>query len=349
MSMKFYTSKKFLPKLAGWIFSLSLFGRMLPLFCGDYTASFLEIGVGARALGMGGAFCSMANDGTSFYWNPAGLSFVRRPQLCGMYGPQFGSFRNPLGNFHFLGYTHPLPGNSVLAVNWIRLRVDDIPIFSELEGDLFWERLHDPLLRPSGEPEGYFNDTEDAFFFSFAKMNRWKLDLGWGYHDVRVEIPFGVNFKWIRQSLGDHEASGLGLDVGAMIRFHLDDFFETEKLGVLSWGINLQDVTGTRLSWTTKHQDVVPMNTKWGLSYLHPLPVKEGSLCLSFDKDSRWGGKKRWGLEFSGFRVLRLRSGLDDGNFTCGVGIRFWVIGVDYAFLSHELDSLHRISCSVSF
>ena len=90
---------------------------------GDYSAAFLEIGVGARALAMGGAFCSLANDGTAFYWNPAGLAFMRRPQISGMYGPQFGSLSNPLANFHYLGYTQPLPGGAVVSVNWMRLTV----------------------------------------------------------------------------------------------------------------------------------------------------------------------------------------------------------------------------------
>ncbi|MEN8194150.1 MAG: long chain fatty acid transport protein, partial [Bacteroidota bacterium] len=30
--------------------------------------------VGPKALGMGGAFVGLANDGTAIYWNPAGLA-----------------------------------------------------------------------------------------------------------------------------------------------------------------------------------------------------------------------------------------------------------------------------------
>jgi len=35
--------------------------------------SFLRLGPGARAMGMGGAFIALADDGTSVHWNPAGL------------------------------------------------------------------------------------------------------------------------------------------------------------------------------------------------------------------------------------------------------------------------------------
>jgi long-subunit fatty acid transport protein len=41
----------------------------------------LILGSGARALGMGGAFLARADDATAASWNPAGLSYLRRPEL----------------------------------------------------------------------------------------------------------------------------------------------------------------------------------------------------------------------------------------------------------------------------
>lgn len=41
------------------------------------------IGIGPRALGMGGAFVALVDDPTSVYWNPAGLAFVENPTLYG--------------------------------------------------------------------------------------------------------------------------------------------------------------------------------------------------------------------------------------------------------------------------
>ena len=50
--------------LAGWI--------TCPVFAGSgkYAASFLELGIGARALGMGSAHVALSSDATGFYWNP---------------------------------------------------------------------------------------------------------------------------------------------------------------------------------------------------------------------------------------------------------------------------------------
>jgi len=39
------------------------------------------LGSGARAMGMGGAFLARADDATAASWNPAGLSYLRRPEL----------------------------------------------------------------------------------------------------------------------------------------------------------------------------------------------------------------------------------------------------------------------------
>lgn len=46
----------------------------------DITNSF-SIGLGSRAIGMGGAFISIADDCTATFWNPAGLAQLIRPEL----------------------------------------------------------------------------------------------------------------------------------------------------------------------------------------------------------------------------------------------------------------------------
>ena len=42
---------------------------------------FLRMGVGARALGMGGAFTGIANDPSAAYWNPSGLGQIHNFQF----------------------------------------------------------------------------------------------------------------------------------------------------------------------------------------------------------------------------------------------------------------------------
>src|SRR5580765_3451315 len=49
------------------------------------AAVFLEIPVGASAIGMGSAFVSVANDATSLYWNPAGSAALTQNQFVAVH------------------------------------------------------------------------------------------------------------------------------------------------------------------------------------------------------------------------------------------------------------------------
>ena len=315
----------------------------------DYTMSFLDIGVGARALGMGSAFTGVANDGTAGYWNPAGISFVPGRQLSGMYGPQFGSIGDPLAHFHFIGFTQPLAGGAAVSVSWIRLAIDDIPVYSELQGDSYWERYHDPSLRPTGIPEASLQDTEDALFFTFAKKHSARLDPGWHYDKIRADFSAGLNLKLIRQTLGDYSAAGIGVDAGLLCRFHIGDLLGNDKAGVFGAGLMITDITSSRMTWNTNHQDERSASVRWGVTYSHPVQALAGDLRFAYDRDARYNGTSHFGLEYQGLGLLSMRTGISGGHVTAGAGISFWQISVDYCFLSHELDSLHRLSCSLVF
>ena len=88
-----------------------------------YAGEFISLGVGARALSMGGAFVALANDVTAGYWNPAGLSHMVYPQVTLMHAEQFGS----LVNYDYGAVAMPFGTNASLGLSIIRLGVDDIP------------------------------------------------------------------------------------------------------------------------------------------------------------------------------------------------------------------------------
>src|SRR2546426_7784947 len=48
---------------------------------GTSSGTFLRIGVGARAIGLGESFVAVANDPSAIYWNPAGLASLQRQEL----------------------------------------------------------------------------------------------------------------------------------------------------------------------------------------------------------------------------------------------------------------------------
>jgi len=77
--------------------------------------------IGARPLGMGGAFSAVANDANAIFWNPAGISLLQRQELTTMY-----SNLNGLGlSNSYLGYVLPVTDNQATAVDWLHLGFDD--------------------------------------------------------------------------------------------------------------------------------------------------------------------------------------------------------------------------------
>ena len=63
-----------------------LYGQTINRY-GTTTANFLEIGIGSGPSAMGEAYVAVANDISSIYWNPAGLSYLTEPSALFMVQP----------------------------------------------------------------------------------------------------------------------------------------------------------------------------------------------------------------------------------------------------------------------
>ncbi|KPL19316.1 MAG: hypothetical protein AMJ92_04050 [candidate division Zixibacteria bacterium SM23_81] len=311
---------------------------------GKYAGEFLQVAVGARPLGLGGAYCSLTQEGWAPFWNPAGSAHQRRLELSVQHATLFN-----LAEHEYINLALPLPSDATLGFSWIRLSVDDIPVFPEPG------RFSGGELRPIEEwvvdPVKFFNDAEDAFIFTFAKMNHFDLDLGWQYFVLPMRIPLGLNLKYIRQSLGDATASGMGIDLGAQIGFGLDKLFDFEPLGYFVGGLNLQNIGKTALSWDTsaKHRDHIPFNVKFGFSYAQPFSARGTKATIAYDRDTAYQGQNHFGLEMAYRDRLALRLGLEGEKLAVGAGFRFWRLVLDYAFVSYDLGNIHRVSGSVGF
>ena len=65
-----------------------------PAHATKYAGEFMKIAVGARAVGMGGAFASVADDATAPFWNPAGMVYLPYKEGFLQHAEQFGSLVN---------------------------------------------------------------------------------------------------------------------------------------------------------------------------------------------------------------------------------------------------------------
>src|SRR5206468_2355692 len=89
-----------------------------------YSNEFLNIGAGARGLGMGSAQVATVDDGTAGYWNPAGLTAIKDyPQANIMHSEYFAG----IGKYDFASIALPFNENKrVIGVTALRFAVDDI-------------------------------------------------------------------------------------------------------------------------------------------------------------------------------------------------------------------------------
>ncbi|MCX5785180.1 MAG: PorV/PorQ family protein [Elusimicrobia bacterium] len=95
----------FIPRLTGAAILLFL---TVPVFCGaafnsdakgTSGAQFLKLGAGARAVGMGEAYCAVANDASGIYWNPAGLARIEYFSFTMTHASLFGKMNNEFAAF----------------------------------------------------------------------------------------------------------------------------------------------------------------------------------------------------------------------------------------------------------
>jgi len=79
---------------------------------GTTAAKFLSIGVGSKAVGMGGSYTSIADDATAMYWNPAGLSFHQTKEVYFNHSNWIADI-----SFDYSGITIPIDNKSSLGFN----------------------------------------------------------------------------------------------------------------------------------------------------------------------------------------------------------------------------------------
>jgi hypothetical protein len=182
-----------------------------------YSNEFLNIGVGARALGMSNASTAITNDVTSAYWNPAGLiGLQKKYELALMHSEYFAG----IAKYDYAGFATPIDSQSVLALSVIRFSVDDIPdtrFLYDANGALNYSNVK------------YFAASDYAFLLSYARKSNFLPGL-----------RLGANFKVIHRVVGSFANSwGFGLDAGA----------QYEKKG---WklGLMAKDITSTFNAWT---------------------------------------------------------------------------------------------------
>lgn len=184
-----------------------------------FVNEFLNIGVGARAHGMFGSVVASGSDGTSAYWNTAGMVDIENPlQINAMHANWFGG----IANYDYVSIARKLGSDrkSVAAFSFIRLGVDNIPNTLNLIG-------------PDGTVD--YNRVTNFSASDYAGLFSYATSLG-----RNENLSVGGNIKVIHRSIGSFgKAWGFGADFG--VRYKTDN---------LAFGLSARDITTTFNSWS---------------------------------------------------------------------------------------------------
>ena len=321
----------------------------LSLWATRYAGDFLSIGTGVRSIGMGGAFTSVADDGSAIFWNSAGLGQIRDTEV----GLMRAYLHNGLAKYDNFNFIQPLPNDLTIGFNWTRLTIDNIPLFleSHLVFTVDYRSTFPDWNLPADQPDGYFSDIDDIFQFAFAKHIHYDLNLGWLFFDVPFDFNFGGNVKYVKRKIYDTLGTGTGFDLSGLVTTDLSILLDVKELGKLNFGVNFQNVGGTVIAWDTisEHTDEILFNTRVGVSLLQPLDIIHSTLILSTDKSYAYEGTAYYGTELVYKEFISGRFGINDAHFATGMSFKVYDINIDYGFTTNKLGNSHRIGVRAYF
>ncbi len=278
---------------------------------GTSAAAFLEIGVGARALGLGGAFTALANDASALYWNPAGLVQLESISLTANHTRWLAST-----NFEFFGIAFPFTRGMALGIGIVVLDyIDKQPVRT--------------IIQPEGTGE-FYGASDMAISSSFAMS-------------LIHQFSFGITAKYVRQEIWHESANGFAVDIGVLYKTRLKGL--TLGTSISNFGTDMQmngrdllrpfdedpqNYSNDKLNVILKTDSYpLPLLFRFGISYSF-VPVNNHGVALMMDliHPSNNVESMNLGIEYSFMNLFSLRAGYQslfdetsENGLTLGTGI----------------------------
>ena len=309
------------------------------------AAPFLEIGVGSRAIGMGGAFVATANDASAMYWNPAGLGKLNSAELIFVH-------TNWLANisFDYAGAILPIRGVGTLGASITMLNMGEMEVRTVEMQD------------GTGE---FFNATDIA------------LTLSYGF-SLTDRFALGLNVKYVLQRIWKESAQGFAIDIGTI--YHTSVKGLRIGAALTNFGTDMQmagndllvyhDIDPTHLGNNDRlfaqmqtQAWPLPLNFQLGVAMdiiqnpLHRLTLATDAVhpidnTESIHLGAEYALQERYFLRV-GYRSLFLRE--SEEGLTAGGGISMALLGnfrvsIDYAYANFgRLQNAQRFSINLRF
>ena len=305
---------------------------------GGYAGAFLRNGVGARPLGMGGAYTAVAEGAEAVYYNPAGLGFL--PKIM------FTSSYKTLSldrHFGYVAISFPIRGEAAMAASWVNAGVSDVVGRGE-----------------SRQIFGEIGNSSNAFALSFAKA-------------LHPRFSFGANLQYIQEKLDDLETFAIGLNAGI-----IGKPYENISIGAAfkNLGSNYRWESSKYWSEGGTYDEEFPIVLNFGLAgnFLSGrlIPAIDVETSDKSEFKFRAGGEYWFTkkvirvvedeyeedvfLEIEeDFRLAGLRFGIDRGSPTFGASVfqefKEITFGLEYAFLMgrHGTSGGHLFTLNLGF
>lgn len=148
---------------------------------GTRAMTFLKIGIGAEAIGMGESYVAAVDDLYASYWNPAGLVKLKNPQLALMHNERFADI-----NYEYVGVAFPIGDKNTVAVS------ANFQSYGEMQGR---------------DEEG--NETNIFHAYDLAMVLSYARSFG-------QTVAVGINAKLLREQIADENGSGFAFDFGGL-------------------------------------------------------------------------------------------------------------------------------------
>jgi hypothetical protein len=310
---------------------------------GSTGAQFLKIGVGARAMGMGGASASIEGGVTALAWNPAALGRLDAIAVSVEHNAWVEGITH-----NFVGVVVPVSDQVTLGFHTVFLGTGDIEITT--------------IDQPEGT--GSFYDASDI---SAGLTTTVRLT---------TQLAFATTVKYVQEQIYEMTSGGVAVDAGAFY----ETGFRSLNLGFSLSNLGFeQSFTGRPLE--VKYDPPAPGEPQVGaeletMPFVPPLVFRaSGSFdvftmfdepspdhrllaALDFVQQSDTPERLALGMEYTWANLLSLRSGYlfnaDELSWGAGAGVRIAlsevVVSADYAANSIGRFGLaHRFGLTLQF
>lgn len=285
----------------------------------SYSQPRSQLFVGARPLGLGETFVAIADDGNAVYWNPAGLTNLKRIELNSMYANLYNI--EGLQNI-FLSFVYPITPRYVLGLGYFQVGFDD----PELE----FSRYHANV--------------------SFGARVFDNLSLGANFKFINTDASL--------DGRSEGNANGLGFDLGAFYYLPISKtgFLKQINFGVAGYDVG---GTNVKFDGAADSEEILSQNIRYGFALIpkEELSLKWFSLknaLLAFDFDDRFHlGTEFWLIDQLGLRAGFQKDFHTDEGPTYSFGGSFRVpkfpVQLDYAYMiPPTLSATHLFSFSLA-